>query len=287
MGKYLYWILLLFSCSPNPGNSNTTPIQKKEQVKLSLQGLKEDIIAGVAVTLIQDFDSSVDVLGNILVLPGWDFERHRWLTETGLRALAKEKHWRLILPEMHRSVYAPKYYPETTNAAANEKTGTWLTDTFIPAVQAKYEILTSLEQNFVMGLSTGGRGAVYCLWKRPDLFSAAATLSGDFDPTLTPSDRLMTDVFGGYSRFKSRWGNDANLLAMAPEIKKPLYIAHGYEDQVVSATQSKVLFAALKSNNKKTELHLRAGAKHDFKFWDGEVNAVLYYFSSLAKSLKE
>ena len=247
----------------------------------SLLTTKEDTIAGVAVTLIQDFNDFSNSAGVILVLPGWDFERHRWLNETKLRQYAKSHRYTLLLPEMKRSIYATHFYPETTPAAKRDKTGKWLTDTFIPAIQKKYGLLKVGGRNFVLGLSTGGRGAVYCSWKLPLVFKAAATLSGDFDQTKLTSDFLMISVYWSYVKHKNRWMQDDNLFHVTDSIKQPIFIAHGEADRVVPFSQSYTFYEKIKKTNSEVKKDFVANAGHDFKFWGGELPPVFDFFRSL------
>ncbi len=281
MIKYLPLILLLASCSSGPGYEfKDYPMAIPVSYSI-MNAVSEDTICGVAVSLVQEFYDSSNTAGTILVLPGWNYERHRWLDETSLKEEAKRRHYRLILPEMKRSIYATHYYPETSIEARKEKTGQWLTDTFIPAVQKKYNVLVPSGRNFVMGLSTGGRGAVYCLWKLPEVFKAGASLSGDFDQSRTPNDYLMTSVYGSYDKNKTRWTHDDNLLFVADTIKQPIYLAHGDADKVVPFNQSTSFYTRLKKTNGKVKIHFVNGAGHDFKFWSGEVMGIMDFFDGL------
>jgi len=283
MRYYFYLVIIFVACGS--GLRNEPIIQQETATSVSpidtFSGLKEDSIMGVGVSLVQDFTDFHNASGTILVLPGWDFERHRWLDETKLRQYAKSHRYRLILPDMKRSIYATHFYPETTPAAKLDKTGKWVTDTFIPAIQKKYGLLKPGEKNYVLGLSTGGRGAVYCAWKLPKVFKAAATLSGDFDQTRLSNDFLMISVYGTYAKNKLRWMHDDNLFNVADSIKVPLFIAHGEADHVVPFSQSLEFYKKINQTNAHIKKDFVAGAGHDFKFWGGELPPVLDFFSTL------
>ncbi len=284
MSKYLYFVLFAFSCGSKVHKESLNTVINNAVVYRTIHEAIEDTIAGVQVTLIQDFQDSSNSGATILVLPGWDFERHRWLKETSLRALAKTRHYRLILPEMRRSIYTTMFYPETTLEARQEKTGKWLIDTFIPAIQKKYNLLTPRARNFVLGLSTGGRGAFYCAWKAPFVFIAAASLSGDFNQSKMPTDFLMKSVYGDYERNKVRWDTEDNLYRVAESIVQPLFIAHGKADKVVPFGQSLAFATKTQRTNAKVKTYFVKEATHDFKFWNSALEPAINFFDEIKES---
>lgn len=286
MLKYGVLLLVMIGCggsiAPKP-----MPVREQQSVsKESFWGLKEDTIAGMPVTLVKDSFEGNAPIANLLVLPGWDFERHRWLLETNLREYAKQHHFLLILPEMKRSIYATHFYPETTLEARKEKTGTWLIDTFLPAIQNKYQVLLPGQTNMVLGLSTGGRGAVYCAWKCPKVFVAAASLSGDFNQTWMPRDYLMTSVYGPFDKYQSRWMHDDNLYEASDSITIPVFIGHGRNDKVVPFAQSQKMAEKMKATHPKTQSLFVEVAGHDFKFWGQALPAVFDFFETVENSEK-
>ncbi|NJK84110.1 MAG: alpha/beta hydrolase, partial [Saprospiraceae bacterium] len=169
---------------------------------LPLDSLQTLLIGGHLVDIMQP---SGEIKGNIIVLPGWDFSRKDWCQKSSLCAQALARGYRLILPEMARSVYAAEYYLETRTDWLRYPNKIWCTDSLVPALQQRYGILLPEQKNFVLGLSTGGRGAALLSLALPELFTAAAALSGDFDQTKMPADNLMRGYYGEYSKFPERW----------------------------------------------------------------------------------
>jgi len=279
MKRYWTIFLILISCSRVSEYREQNADSIGSQFPKVIDGKVEDTIGGVPVTIIKDFKE--ENLKSILVLPGWAFNRDRWLKETNLRKEAAARHYILVLPEMNRSVYASVYYPETSPSARLEKSGPWLTDTFVEAVGRKYGILLSDQLNFVMGLSTGGRGAVYCLWKAPAIFKAGAALSGDFDQSLYTEERIMTEVYGDFELFPERWKKDDNLRNYASMIYRPIYLAHGEADRVIPMEQTALFYAEISHTNKNVKLNIVPAAGHDFQFWGGEVKNVLQFFDDI------
>ena len=142
--------------------------------------------------------------GDILVLPGWNFSRRLWLDSTNLKEFASIQGYTLVLPEMMRSVYASKYYPETSPDMKKQPTLIWLTDTLIPFLQKKYHLFT-YKKKLLLGLSTGARGVVRVAEQTGNFFDAGVALSGDYDQTLFTQDRLMEAVYGKYNSYPEIW----------------------------------------------------------------------------------
>lgn len=259
-----------------------------EATYLPVKGLVKDTISGVPVWLIQDFDDTLHAHPTLLVLPGWNFAAERWLSETRLRQLADSMHYLLVMPEMQRSIYATHYYPETSADMRAQPTGRWVTDTLIPTLQRNYSILLPGQPNAVLGLSTGGRGALYCLWKRKDVFCAGASLSGDFNQAVMPADRLMTAVYGPYARNPQRWLHDDNLFTHAAEIEPPVFMAHGGADMVVPPAQSKDMLNRLKAMHPTQTYtsHFPPGEGHTFHFWNAELDSVFAFFEHVLPQRK-
>lgn len=220
----------------------------------------------------------------ILVLPGWNYSDTEWCQKTKLCDRAKKQGFDLVFVEMQRSVYLKSYYKQTRKDYAKYPTRTWLIDSaFLPLFESN--LVDTAHPVFVMGLSTGGRGAAILALEYPALFSAAASLSGDFNPLLQKNDALMINSIGSFAQFPKLWTGDNNMAIRAAEFKVPLYIGHGMADKVSPVRQSLQFVDSLKKKNPsllvKTNFPKSAG--HNYAYWDSEVNEVLAFFTSLLK----
>jgi S-formylglutathione hydrolase FrmB len=250
------------------------------------RGQLERTVGGVAVTLYTP-PQNVRVRGNVLVLPGWKFRRHRWLNETPLKQLADARGLRLICPEMDRSIYASRYFPET-RLKWNAKPGlAWLLEDLLPYLDSQ-GVFRAGQNNFLLGLSTGGRGVAQLALARPDLITAAAALSGDFDQTLQTGDRLMTAVYGPYLQFRERWeqvDNPGRQVSSAPGWRAPLYLAHGRADRVVPLAQSARFYERLRERHPGLEVVLvTPDAGHDFAFWSAQTGPSIDFFEKYMRT---
>jgi len=218
---------------------------------------------------------------NILVLPGWNFSRKRWLQETSLQQEALKRHYNLILPEMGITIYESKYYNETKRKWATTPGSEWIKQILIPKMQ-KQGLLLSHQFNTVMGLSTGGRGAVLTALYNKHIFKACASLSGDYNQATMPNDKLMTATYGPYFQFKDRWEKEDNPYSMIDGWDIPLYLGHGTKDTVVPFDQTKAFYEKLKSQ--KPDITIKYSdpeCGHDFKYWSSEVVPILNFFDAI------
>lgn len=240
-------------------------------------------VAGVPVDV--QVPTADSLRGTVLVLPGWNFARTRWCAETRLCKLADSLGLVLIQPEMGKSVYASRYFPETRADYRTFVTRGWVTDSLLPFCQDTLMLLRPGQPNYLLGLSTGARGVALVALDTDTLFSAGIALSGDYDPRTMPQDNLMRNTYGPYERFPDRWGGSENPTARVAELRVPLYLGHGQQDKVVPWQQTQLFYDSLGAHNHVVEvvvLSLKPTAQHDFSYWDSELEAAFRWAMDLA-----
>ncbi len=227
------------------------------------------------------FFPSVKAVGQILVLPGWNYSRRKCCQESSFCKRALEEGYVLIFPEMGKSVYASQRYPETRKDWIKYPQLKWVTDTLIPYLQKKAEIFKPNQNNYLFGISTGGRGVALIIEHTGTLFRAGAALSGDYDQTKIPWDNLMRGFYGNYEAFKSRWEGEDNALLNAQKVVIPIYLGHGQADKTVPAEQTRLFYDELRKENGKLPfvLHLADHQAHNYNYWDSETENVISFFS--------
>lgn len=219
-------------------------------------------------------------IGTILVLPGWNFSSDDICQKSNFCEKATASGFSLILPNMLKSVYSSQLYPETKTDWRGYPTLKWVTDTMIPWFQLNYKILLKGQNNFVFGISTGGRGVAMVLLYTDSIFKAGAALSGDYNQLKDISDNLMRGYYGEYSNFPERWKGFDNPFLNAGKLKAPLYLSHGKADKVVPYEQTLDFF------NEIEKLHPSLGCKldidenggHNYKFWSSKYDNSLEFF---------
>jgi len=144
-------------------------------------------------------------------------------------------------------------------------------------------LLKTYNKTFVLGLSTGARGAAILMLENPSLFSAAACLSGDFDPSLQKEDPLMVNALGPYAKNTKYWLGDNNITKRAKEMKRPIFIAHGMKDKIVPVEQSIAFKNKLLKENPQLLLKydFPLNGAHNYDFWNAEIDKILSFFRSI------
>lgn len=263
----------------SPATSTTTTLKYGWNKDLKVDNVAYDLYIPVSY-------SQHQLTHSLLVLPGWNYPRTSWIENTNLVQYSDRYGYILILPEMGKTLYESTYYPETNmkwNALAG---GAFIKEKFIPTIQQRHGILKSGQYNTLLGLSTGGRGVALIALENPGLFVAGASLSGDFSQENTPSDRLMTSVYGSFSQFKARWLGKDNPQRRVSEWKMPLYLAHGTADNIVPETQSRLFYTAL-INSQVDKILVQynpvQNAGHNYQFWGGQLPYVFQFFITVEK----
>ncbi len=293
MIKKITFCLVLFALDLSLTACQAPTSQEQQQIKRPTDTLKTVVVASPKIAL----DSAVNIQikghwvtilspktspakGNILVLSGWSFPRQDWCEKSSLCRKALARGYRLVLPEMGKSVYATQLYPETRADWRSFPTNTWLMKEMIPYLQDSLGIMTLAQDNFALGLSTGARGVAMVALANPDLWKAGAALSGDYDQTLMPQDRLIAGFYGNYAQFKKRWEEIDNPNRQAQNFKTPLYLGHGKQDNVIPLSQTELFYSNLHRlhPNLRLKLNIQINGKHDYTYWDSEVENMLNFF---------
>lgn len=288
---YFVWILALLSCIAC--NSQPSTAQKSDHTKVKVTA--DEKVADVLPTLSSDtvftlpfennpikisiyYPQKGTFKGNIVALPGWNFPATDWCDSTSLCSMADSLGYVIILPEMGKSIYCKTLYPETRKDWRKFPTRSWISEKLIPKLQTDFGILLGEQPNYVMGLSTGARGAALLALDHPELFKACALLSGDYDQTQYPKDNLYRGYYGAQNLFPDRWKNEDNLFTAINRFKVPAYIGHGKNDKIVPIKHSEELSKRLNELNKEVLFRVDENAQHNYVFWNSEVKSVLTFF---------
>lgn len=223
------------------------------------------------------------IKGDILLLPGWDFSNRKWCDSSDVCKTALQKGFRVIAPQMGRSVYATRYHPQTRKDFRSFPTITRL-DSALELLKANYGFFKG--QNLILGLSTGARGVALLCERKPNWFHAAAALSGDYNQVSMPNDNLMRLTYGPYSLYKKTWTVTDNPQTDATSLKTPIYLGHGMKDKVVPYGQTQDFARVLQKKHLDTTavvLNLNKMAGHNFTYWRSELPAIWQFFETHTK----
>lgn len=104
----------------------------------------------------------------VWLLHGYTGDDSAWIRHTNIEALAKEHDWVIIMPEARNAFYSDSDFIPYYTFFINE---------YIPKIQSLLPISTNKKDNYIVGSSMGGYGALKIAFKNPDKFSKVAGLS--------------------------------------------------------------------------------------------------------------
>ena len=242
-----------------------------------INSLKIDIGAGHSVKYAIYFPKGYvkgESIKTVLALHGYAGNYREWGSQTQIEKFANEGHFAVVCPNMGKSLYASRYYKETKLKWSIIPGGEFIMKIFIPYLRNHFNLALGKDKTAIVGVSTGARGALLLAAKYPDSFGLAVGLSGDYDQTSMPKDRLVTSVYGKYKDNPQRWKNDDNVITFAKNLKNiPVYLSHGGSDYVVPRGQSLILALKLKMLRRANggdyimEYKELKHLTHDWKVW--------------------
>lgn len=223
----------------------------------------------------------------VIALHGWDHSAELFKSKSDLGALADKYGFVVAVPNMGKTIYETRFYPQTKGAWTTAPGTRWVGEVILPYLRAHFAVFDDRAHTAVIGYSTGGRGAVLLAEAYPQ-FAFAGSLSGTYElMTLNPTEgeyKIHAIVYGSRDAFKERWQLDN---CVAPErLKKlsgtALFIAHGAKDASVNPDQLALLRQALKGSAIEVEYVVAPEAGHDWNFWNSQWGRV---FERMAKAL--
>ncbi len=170
----------------------------------------------------------------LYLLHGYSDDQTAWQRWSSIERYAEGLNLAVVMPAAQNSFY--------TDMAHGGKFFTYLTEEAPRVVQDLFPLSGKREDTFIAGLSMGGYGAFKLALSRPDLYSAAASLSGAVDicevtkahddPENTAWLETMRNDFGDLEKLE---GSEHDLFALAQKVsqsaKKPrLFQYCGTED---------------------------------------------------------
>ncbi|MEF3311040.1 alpha/beta hydrolase family protein [Paenibacillus sp. GYB004] len=204
----------------------------------------------------------------IYLLHGLSDDHTAWTRYTAIERYARTKNVAIVMPAVNRSFY--------TDMASGYPYWTFVSEELPAKARAFFPLSDKREDTFVAGLSMGGYGAFKLALRRPDLFAAAASLSGALDLADGP-ERWSRDfgyIFGQVDRIPEQ--DDlfrlAEKVALSDGPKPKLYQACGTEDYLYPHNQR---FLAHARNVGLDVTYEEGPGLHEWSFWDSYIGRVL------------
>ncbi len=210
----------------------------------------------------------------LYLLHGLSDDHTIWQRRTSIERYAAPLGLAVVMPAVGRSFYANTRFGHRCWTLVSEE---------LPAVARSFFPLSAARRdNFVAGLSMGGYGAFKLALRRPEVFAAAASLSGSLDMVCRAQveaepefRRELEHVFGDLSALR---GSANDLLHLARKVarsrgpKPALYQWCGTEDFLY---QDNLRF---RDNARKVGLELtyeEGPGGHEWACWDRQIQRVL------------
>jgi S-formylglutathione hydrolase FrmB len=113
----------------------------------------------------------------LYLLHGYTDNHSAWMRWTSVERYARDYNLAVVMPDVQKS-----FYSDFPGINSGYKYWTYVSEELIEISRRFFKLSHKREDTFVAGLSMGGFGAFKCALNRPDIFSAAASLSGSLDP---------------------------------------------------------------------------------------------------------
>ncbi|MBR2264805.1 MAG: hypothetical protein IJ917_10800 [Firmicutes bacterium] len=206
-----------------------------------------------------------------------------WIRKSNIELYACERDLIVVMPSALNTNYA-----NWEDFSIGYNMYDFLTEELMPLVHNWFPASDKREDNFIAGLSMGGRGTCVYAFNHPELFAGAAILSAaprdiEWDRKKNPDFFKRTqgsiDNRGGYEAYVASYENTWRVLdeAVQNNVDLPkLYFACGKDDMLYEG------FKHFKNHAKKIGLEAKfeeiPGYKHEWRFWDLTIEKALDYF---------
>lgn len=216
----------------------------------------------------------------LYLLHGNGGDHTSWQRYTSIERYAEKKQLAVVMPSAYVSSYS--------NMAHGMDYFSYLSEELPLFVRTLFPLSDQRKDNYVAGLSMGGRGAFLWALRKPEFFAAAACLSGslDIDEMITRyskedpigTQKRFADTYGDISKIK---GSENDIFEIAKRLKESgtvipkLYMACGTEDpRYESQYLPFVSFARELGLNLTCE---DGPGIHDYDFWDPFIERVIQW----------
>lgn len=209
----------------------------------------------------------------LYLLHGLGDSSSAWIRQTSIERYVWKKNLAVVMPEVHRSFYA--------DMDKGHRYWTFISEELPRVCRRFFPLSDRREDNFVAGLSMGGYGAFKLALSRPQMFCAAASLSGALDRTcrMEATDKLageFRNVFGepaGYPGSDNDLLHLARQLAASPGPRPALLQCCGTADFVYPENVS--FRDHLRGLGLAVDYREHPGEDHEWGYWDQKIQDVI------------
>jgi len=230
---------------------------------------------GVNLILPRDYAASERRYPVLYLLHGYTDHYPAWVSYTNLVDYARSYEEIIVMPEGDNGFY--------TNSTADPRLAweDFLILDLIPYIDAHYRTIAKREGRAIAGLSMGGYGAMKLGLKYPQMFAAAASLSGALaaaERTRVADEdsvfqKLIDSVFGPRDNPERARNDPFDLIKKIRLEEIPqLYLAIGSSDSLLKENRD---FVRLLSELKIPYEYREVPGHHEWAVWDQQIQVVL------------
>ncbi len=251
---------------------------------LTCNFFSETLVINTSMTVIlpQDTNNQIGMKNNskegkfktLYLLHGYSDDHTIWTRRTSIERYVAETGIAVVMPQVDHSFYADMVY--------GKKYWTFISEELPRIARSFFPLSDKREDNFVAGLSMGGYGAFKWALRKPEMFAAAASLSGVLDlanreEVANQDDPIVKSLYHVYGNNKINNTEDdlfyliKNLKEKNIEIPK-LYQACGTEDFLFGG--NKEFKAYTDELGIETQTTFDPGT-HEWGYWDDHIQRVL------------
>ena len=205
-----------------------------------------------------------------------------WVRKSNIELYACERDLIVVMPSALNSNYAN--WPEFS---IGFNMYDYLTEELMPLIYGWFPASEKREDNFIAGLSMGGRGTCVYAFNHPEKFAAAAVLSAcprnvDLLPKQEPNMWKRTQGSiknaGGLEKYLDSYENTWKILGDIAQNNRlhRIYFAIGKQDMFYDAFLSFQEYA--KELKLDAEFEIIDGYSHEWRFWDLTIQHALSFF---------
>jgi S-formylglutathione hydrolase FrmB len=205
----------------------------------------------------------------LYLLHGMSDDESVWTRSTCIERYATAVGLAVVMPNVHRSFYA--------NMRHGYRYWDFVSQELLEKARDFFPLSSAREDNFVAGLSMGGHGAFKLALRLPEVFSAAASLSGVTDAIEFRESRAVDYalIFGEHGPAR---GSEHDLFHLATALaasgapRPRLYQCCGTEDFLL--TQNRALRDHLQPLGF-DYVYAEDPGNHDWAYWDRAIERTL------------
>lgn len=260
---------------------------KVEELKLASKLLAREI--PYRVILPKNYEANkTEKYAVLYLLHGLTGHFNNWTDKTKIKDYSSNYNYIIVTPEGNDGWYSD------SATVPNDKYESYIIEELIPQIDKNYRTYGDRQHRTIAGLSMGGYGSLKFGLKYPDKFILVGSFSGALgatswsEKTLGNGWKALTDsIMSVYGADESQTRKDNDIYKIVREISAEkaktlpfIYLDCGTEDFLIQQNRD---FNALLAEKKIPHEFRELPGKHDWVFWDAQVQEFLEVSSKFIK----